>query len=125
MTIYERAAQIWSLLALSARNRQVLTYDIVGKLIGVPRQGLGRMLEPIQSYCLLNKLPPLSILVVSEQTGMPGTGFIAAQDIPLTQLQVFTFDWLTHKTPSSEDLKKAATELPSNGNPKAAEQVAS
>ena len=51
MAIYESAAQIWAVLALDARNRQILTYDIVGKLIGVPRQALGPMLEPIQSYC--------------------------------------------------------------------------
>ena len=94
MTIYERAAQIWAVLVLAARNRQILTYDVVGKLIGVPRQALACMLEPIQSYCLVNDLPPLSILVISEQTGIPGTGFIAAQDIPKTQVAVFGFDWL-------------------------------
>jgi hypothetical protein len=71
MTAYERAAQIWSVLALAARNRQVLTYSIVGNLIGVPARGLGHLLEPIQSYCLLNRLPPLTILVVSEEDGMP------------------------------------------------------
>jgi hypothetical protein len=31
MTVIERAAQIWPVLALAARNRQVLTYEIVGK----------------------------------------------------------------------------------------------
>jgi hypothetical protein len=75
MTIYERAAQIWAVLALAARNSQILSYDIVGKLIGVPRHALGRMLEPIQSYCLANDLPPLSILVISEKTGTPGNTF--------------------------------------------------
>src|SRR5918994_1964839 len=39
MTTYERAHQIWSVLAWAARNRQVITYDILGRLIGVPRQG--------------------------------------------------------------------------------------
>jgi hypothetical protein len=115
MTIYERAAQIWAVLALAARNRQILAYDIVGKLIGVPRQALGRMLEPIQSYCLVNHLPPLSILVISEQTGIPGTGFIAAQDIPRTQVEVFGFDWLAHTAPSPEILEQAVKQLPSNG----------
>src|SRR5262249_5163301 len=40
MNAFQRARQIWSLLSLAARNRQVLTYDIVGRLIGMPRQGL-------------------------------------------------------------------------------------
>ncbi len=114
MIISERALQIWSVLALAAKNRQVLTYDILAKLIGVPRAGLGQLLEPIQSYCLLNKLPPLTILVVSKKSGMPGEGFIAAQDIPKTQIQVFAFDWFTHGAPSPEKLNDAVTQRPSN-----------
>jgi hypothetical protein len=115
MKISERAAQVWSVLALAARNRQVLTYDIVSKLVGVPRQGLGKALEPIQSYCLLEKLPPLTILVVREDTGLPGAGFIAAADIPKTQIEVFAYDWLERGAPSPEDLDKAVTKMPSNG----------
>lgn len=115
MRIPERAAQIWPILSLAAWNRQVLTYDLVGKLIGVPRQGLGRLLEPIQSYCLVKGLPPLTILVVSEETGIPGTGFVAAADIPRTQVKVFSHDWLSHDVPSPEDLEQAVRQQPSNG----------
>lgn len=115
MRIYERGLQVWSVLALAAKNRQVLTYKIVGKLVGVPPQGLGQVLEPIQSYCLLHKLPPLTILVVSETTGEPSAGFIAAQDISRAQLEVFAFDWLAHGAPSAEALSQALEELPSNG----------
>ncbi len=115
MKVSERAAQLWAVLALAARNRQVLTYDIVSKLIGVPRQGLGQLLEPIQSYCLLKKLPPLTILVVREDTGLPGTGFIAAKDIPKTQVTVFARDWLSKGPPSPEALDKAVSKMPSNG----------
>lgn len=88
----ERASQIWSVLALAARNRQILTYGIVSALIGVPKQGLGQLLEPIQSYCLVHNLEPLTILVVQDGTGLPGVGFIAAQDIPATQSRVFAYD---------------------------------
>jgi len=107
MEASERAAQIWAVLALASKNRQVLTYDILSKLIGVPRHGLGQLLEPIQSYCLNNKLPPLTILVVSESTGMPGEGFIAVQYIPKTQMEVFSFDWLAHGAPSPKDFENA------------------
>jgi len=41
MEANERAAQIWSVLAWAATSRQVLTYRILGKLIGVPARGLG------------------------------------------------------------------------------------
>ncbi len=110
------------MLALAAHNRQVLTYDMVAQLIGVPRMGLGRLLEPIQSYCLNHGLQPLTILVVSQKTGLPGAGFIAAEDIPLTQLQVFSYDWLKHGAPSPEELEEAVRNNPSNANPEAARQ---
>lgn len=99
MNVYERAAQIWAVLAWAAHNRQVLTYSILSKLTGVASVGLGQCLEPIHEYCLENNLPPLTILVVSSDTGLPSSGFKAAEDIPATQLQVFGYDWLEHGAP--------------------------
>jgi hypothetical protein len=113
MEATERAAQIWSVLAWAATSRQVLTYRILGKLIGVPARGLGHLLEPVQSYCLRHGLPPLTILVVSEDTGLPSSGFTAAEDIPRNQLTVFAYDWLDHGAPSPEDLAEAVSKLPS------------
>jgi hypothetical protein len=85
MTKSERAAQIWPILALCASQRQTLSYDQLGRLIGVPRQGLGQLLEPIQSYCIIHRRPPLTVLVVSDVDGVPGSGFIGAQDVPSAQ----------------------------------------
>jgi hypothetical protein len=111
----ERAAQLWSFLALAARNRQVLSYNLVAKLAGVARVRLGQCLEPVQSYCLLKDLRPLTILVVSEKSGIPGVGFIAAHDIPRTQQEVFSFDWVAHGCPMPEEFERAVRERPSNG----------
>ena len=63
MNVYQHAAQIWSLLVWAARSRQTLTYEILAKLINIPQFRLGPHLEPIQSFCLLNDLPPLTCLV--------------------------------------------------------------
>lgn len=115
MTTNERAAQIWPVLALAAHNRQVLTYSLLAKLTGMAQPGIGQCLEPIQSYCLLKNLPPLTILVVSEKSGMPGAGFIAAQDIPRTQQTVFSFDWVVHGCPSTAEFESAVKDRPSNG----------
>jgi hypothetical protein len=115
MTANERAAQIWAVLALAAHNRQALTYEVVSRLTGVARVGLGRCLEPIQSYCLVEGLSPLTILVVSEKTGMPGVGFVAAEDIPRAQQEVFNYDWLAHGGPSPESFEAAVRGRPSNG----------
>ena len=117
MTIYQHAAQIWSVLVWAARCRQTLTYELLGKLIGIPPFGLGRHLEPVQSYCVLNKLPPLTSLVV-QNSGFPGVGFTAADaaKVPQAQAEVFDFDWLSNlKAPTPEQLQQAVMKLPSNG----------
>lgn len=115
MTRSERAAQIWPLLVLCATKRQTLTYDQAGRLIGVPRQGLGQLLEPIQSFCILNRLPPLTSLVVSDVDGTPGSGFIGAEHVPSAQARVFLHDWLTFAAPDVASFEDAARRLPSNG----------
>jgi hypothetical protein len=115
MTRSERAAQIWPVLTLCASRRQTLTYDLLGRLIGVPRQGLGQLLEPIQSYCILHNLEPLSSLVVSDNTGLPGEGFIGASDVLAAQANVFNYDWLGIQAPVPDMLEEAARRLPSNG----------
>lgn len=115
MNVYERAAQVWSVLALAATNRQTLTYQIVGKLTGVPARGLGKVLEPIQSYCLIRGLPPLTGLVVSKLTGLPSPGFVAAANVPLEQVKVFEHKWLDEIAPTPESFEEAVKQRPSNG----------
>ncbi|MFX0200787.1 MAG: hypothetical protein ACFFCW_32100 [Candidatus Hodarchaeota archaeon] len=115
MTRSERAAQIWPLLTICASHRQILSYDLLSKLIGVPRPGLGQLLEPIQSYCIIKGLPALTCLVVGENSGLPGEGFVAASDVPSEQAAVFAFDWLSHPVPAVDQLETAVQQLPSNG----------
>lgn len=117
MTRSERASQIWAVLAWAAKNRQSLTYSHVSALIGVPRAGLGQLLEPIQSYCIVNKLPPLTVLVVQQESGLPGSGFTGATADVLAkaQMSVFAHDWLAQGNPQPEGLEAAVAQFPSNG----------
>ena len=108
----ERAVQLWSVLALAATNRQVLTYDIVAHLTGVVRPSIGDFLRPIQQFCTENQLPPLTALVVSEQTGLPGEGFLAAADVPEAQMRVFQYKWLDMISPTAENLAAAYNRAP-------------
>jgi len=103
-------------------NRQILTYKLVGGLIGVPHYALAQLLEPIQSYCLLHSLPALTVLVVNNE-GRPGTGFIAAEDVPAEQARVFRHDWQEEATPLPETLLAAVRQLPSCGIPEAAQVI--
>ena len=111
----QRAAQIWPILTLCASQRQTLSYDLLGRPIGVSRPGLGQLLEPIQSFCILQRLPALTVLVVSENSGLPGEGFIAAPDVPAEQAAVFKWPWLNGTPPTEEQLADAMRRLPSNG----------
>ncbi|WP_319523278.1 hypothetical protein [uncultured Desulfosarcina sp.] len=108
----ERAVQLWSLLVLAAKNRQILTYDFVAKATGMMTPGIGDMLRPIQQYCIENDLPPLTSLIVNGNTGLPGTGFIAAENVPKAQLETFEHVWIEHKAPSPEQFRDAYSRIP-------------
>jgi hypothetical protein len=89
-----------------------LTYDIVARLTGVVRPSIGDFLRPIQQYCTEQGLPPLTSLVVSEQDGLPGQGFIAAADVPTAQVRVFQHAWLATPAPTAEQLEAAYSRAP-------------
>ncbi|HEX6101249.1 MAG TPA: hypothetical protein VF432_33340 [Thermoanaerobaculia bacterium] len=122
MTREQRAAQIWPLLTLAASLRLTLTYKRVGELIGAPPVSIGGWLEPIQSYCLVHDLPALTVLVVGESDGMPGSGFTGAENVPAAQAAVFRHDWTRTPVPKPEELARALAERPSNGVHSAAER---
>jgi hypothetical protein len=103
MTKHDRAAQFWSVLVFAARTQHVLSYDLLERLTGIPRQAVGGFLGPVQDYCKRNNLPPLTSLVVNEKDGLPSEGFTEATDIFGAQARVFVYDWLGRKAPPPED----------------------
>ena len=118
MSINERALQLWSILVLAAHNQQILSYATLGKLTGLSKQGVGTFLAPIQHYCKNHDLPPLTILAISEVSGLPSKGFTEAKnDDGLTvgervfceQSRVFVYDWLKLKTPKPNDFSGQPT----------------
>lgn len=111
MTVSERASQIWPVLVLCATKRMLIVYDELARLISVPRPGLGQLLEPIQSYCLLQDKPPLTSIVIGSDSGVPGNGFIAAENVPMAQADVYNYDW-SNTSPFPEDFARALEELP-------------
>ncbi|MDV6376470.1 hypothetical protein [Deinococcus arenicola] len=104
----ERAAQVWAVLAWAARHRQTITYQQLGQAVGLPPVALGKVLDPIQAYCQARKLPPLTVLAVSKETGLPGSGFTAAQAVQVAsdQAKVFGFDWLQHGNPQEKGFEQ-------------------
>jgi hypothetical protein len=109
MTANDRLSQLWSLLVDSARAQKVLTYDILGQLIGVPDQAIGCFLRPIEDYCKFHNLPPLTSLALNEMEG-PLVGDInAAGDTFGERARVYLFDWLSQKSPKPEEFLKVTS----------------
>jgi len=70
---------------------------------------MGRIIDHIQCYCIINKLPPLSLIVVNKATGLPGSGM---GDFDFSQQEsVFNFDWYDIVPPTTEELKLALQTL--------------
>ena len=113
MTREQRAQQLWSILALAATNRQTLTYSIVESLTGLHRAGIGDSLRPVQQYCVEKKLPPLTCLVVSHETGLPGDGCLtSAAELPGALIRVFAHSWIDESAPSQPQLEEAYSRAP-------------
>jgi hypothetical protein len=72
----ERASRAWPILTDRAKKRSTITYGELGQALGVHHRAVRYILGVIQDYCLEEKLPPLTILIVNA-SGKPGSGFIA------------------------------------------------
>lgn len=72
----QRASIAWTILTNIAKNKKKIRYKELADEVGVHHRVARFFLGLIQDYCLENQLPPLTILVVN-QTGFPGKGFIA------------------------------------------------
>jgi len=94
----ERAAQIWQVLISAAHNRQTITYEQLARLIGMGDKGYlitGGVKGPLGRvtwYCERKEYPPLTCLVVSKNTGRPGTEF---SNLDVQREEVFEKRWLS------------------------------
>lgn len=99
-----RALQIWLILIGAAHNRQTLTYGILAGRLGFKGAGvLAHPLGHLMHYCRQHQLPPLTVLVVNQDTGLPGEGLTEAE-LNADRENVFNFDWYALIPPSSEEL---------------------
>ena len=96
-----RAWKAWPILTERAAQGEKITYKELGHLIKVRPRVLGLSLAPIQDYCMDVDLPPLTILVINERTGKPGSGFIAwsRDDIQGGTEKVWGSDWNNVENP--------------------------
>ena len=96
----ERAFRTWAILTECARKKEAITYGELGRRLGIHHRPIRFVLELIQDYCLNEKLPPLTILVVN-QKGVPGSGFIAWDVVNLQEgiEKTHSYPWTTLLNP--------------------------
>ena len=111
VTNYDRAVQVWVLLACAAHERTFYTYGGIARKLGISgaQHIVYKYLGPIMYYCQKHDLPPLTILVVNQETGQPGDGLIAVapENREKERVQVFKHDWLRTPPPTAEEFKQA------------------
>jgi hypothetical protein len=110
--VHTRAFQIYMVLIGLAWNRQTITY---GNLSTNQMEGFGtggildRPLNCIMRWCDSNNLPPLTVLVVNDETGEPGHGLstVPGNKWPAAQQRVFGVNWFSFQPPTPSQLKAA------------------
>lgn len=92
---YERAFRAWPLLTATAVKRSTITYVELAENLQMHPRPIRFVLAPIQEWCLHEKKPPLTILVVNQRWHRPGEGFIAwdVNDLEEGYEQVYSFRW--------------------------------
>ena len=61
---YERAFRAWPLLVKAAEDHETITYKDLAAHLGIHPRPIRYVLAVIQDYCLAEKKPPITILVV-------------------------------------------------------------
>ncbi len=108
MTRYQRSMQIWMLLVCAARERKSYTYGQIANILGMGGAGvIAQFLGPIMWLCEDNGYPPLTVLVVNQDTGLPGEGLSTIQEVNEDRERVFNFNWFAIEPPQIKDFQKA------------------
>lgn len=116
MNRFESAGKTWPILTAMAQARSPILYmDLASKLGYKGARPTRFPLWTIQDFCIERNLPPITILVINEKTGLPGPGFIAW---PRDQLdegreRVYSFDWSAIAPPFT---KKSVRSIPLASN---------
>ena len=82
----EDALQIWPVLVWAARNQQTMTYKDLSELTDIDWNAhtdggrMSKSLEIIYRYCETELNCFLTVLIVGQKSGTPGTGLSVADD---------------------------------------------
>jgi hypothetical protein len=113
-----RALQAYLVLIGCAWNNQLITYGKLSQNQMEYGDGgiLDRPLGCIMGWCFEQGLPPLTVLVVNKDHGLPGAGLgtVKGGNFPAAMQQVFKFNWFSILPPELEMLEAAGNRATGN-----------
>ena len=123
MTKHQRVQHVWSLLVCAARDRKTYTYGGLADALGIPggARAMRHYLAPVMYYCREQQLPPLTVLVVNRETGLPGEGLTTLENVNLDREKVFAYKWFQREPPKTGDFEEATTRAEASPAPMTAE----
>ncbi len=97
----QRAFAAWTVLTETALRNAKITYKQIAAAIGIHHRPVKYVLALIQEYCITEGLPPLTILVVNQNSGVPGAGFIGwgHDDLERGFRRVHSYPWQDELNP--------------------------
>ena len=104
----ERARLVWQALVACAAERKTLTYGLLADMLETHPRALIGPLEFVMQYCSGRGLPPLTVLVVNQETGIPGSGLTTVEDLAKDREKVFGVNWRVLLPPTEDDFKEEA-----------------
>lgn len=88
-----------------------MTYGQLADLLGYKGAGVfAAKLGHVMCWCEREGLPPLTVLIVNQDTGLPGEGLTSPADLHREREEVFKFDWYGLVPPSPAELEAAFNE---------------
>jgi len=106
----DRAVQAWQILVSAGMNRQSLTYKGLSLLMYNKNAAgvLDKILGHIAFYCIDNKLPPLTAIVVAKGRGTPGAEIpVDSKIMDKERERVYAKDWYDIYPPTADELHKS------------------
>jgi hypothetical protein len=103
-----RALQLYQILIGLAYNRQTMTYGQLAEVVGFKGAGVfAAKLGHIMFWCDQEALPPLTVLIVNQETGLPGEGLTTPEDLHSQREEVFNHPWYDLVPPTVAELEAA------------------
>jgi len=95
-----RAAKIWDALTPVATAKKTITYKELSEEINIHPRALRHALGFVKVKCKEEELPPLTSLVVSTITGVPGAGNdVRTKDLTSAYEKIFAYHWDKKENP--------------------------